>query len=224
MSWLIDVWGDQALFTDPVTKVERVSYPVMTPSAARGLLESIMWHPYMKWVIDRIIVCNPVEYMNCKRKEMKGKIKASDVKKVMEGKADFSVFQSDANQEQTLRSARMLKNVHYVIEAHYEMTEKANTRDNEGKAAAIISDRLKKGKCYRTPYFGTRECRAYFQSCDKIPECPPELKGTYDLGWMLWDMDYSDPQNIKPMFFHAMLVDGVLEVPHPTNILGGLSA
>ena len=111
------------------------------------------------------------------------------------------------------RAAMVLRDVHYVIDAHFEMTQRANPGDNPGKFQDIVKRRLERGQCYSMPYLGTREFPAHFRRCQQLPPCPEELKGTRDLGWMLWDMDYSDPQNIVPKFFRGSLNDGVLTVP-----------
>ena len=175
-----------------------VSYDVMTPSAARGLLESIYWHPGLRWVIDRIHVCAPIRFTNIRRNEVKDTISARRVKTVMErGSGELYL--------------------HYVIDAHFDMTRNAALSDNPGKFQDIIKRRLERGQCYSMPYFGTREFPARFRRCTELPPCPEELKGTRDLGWMLWDMDYSDPENITPKFFRANLVDGVMTVPLPDS-------
>ena len=115
------------------------------------------------------------------------------------------------------RAAMVLRDVHYVIDAHFDMTRNAALSDNPGKFQDIIKRRLERGQCYSMPYFGTREFPARFRRCTELPPCPEELKGTRDLGWMLWDMDYSDPENITPKFFRANLVDGVMTVPLPDS-------
>ena len=107
----------------------------------------------------------------------------------------------------------ILRDVHYVIEAHFEMTDKAAESDNPGKFQDIIRRRLSKGQFYHQPCFGTREFAAHFRECERIPDCPEELRGEKDLGYMLLDLDYSDPADIKPIFFRGRLRDGVLEVP-----------
>lgn len=207
----VEVWGDWALFTRPEMKVERVSYDMMTPSAARGLLESVFWHPGLKWIIRRIYVCSPIAFTNLRRNEVSSVISARTVKKVMEhGSGELYIATSNAIQQ---RASTLLKNVHYVIEAEFEMTDKAAPSDNPGKFQNIIKRRLKRGQCYSQPYFGCREFPAQFRLCEALPPCPDELKGTRDLGYMLYDMDYSNPKNIRPMFFRAILQDGVLEVP-----------
>ena len=211
MSIKVEVWGEYACFSRPEMKVERVSYDVMTPSAARGLIEAIYWHPGMRWIIDRIHVCRPIRFTNVRRNEVKDTISARKVKQAMEkGRADLYLATPESIQQ---RAAMALRDVRYVIEAHFVMTDKAASGDNPGKFQDIIKRRLARGQCYHQPCFGVREFPANFQACEAIPPCPDELKGERDLGWMLLDLDYSDPENITPLFFRATLRDGVLEVP-----------
>lgn len=211
MAIRVEVWGDYALFTRPEMKTERVSYDVMTPSAARGLLESIYWHPGMKWCIDRIHVCSPIRFTNIRRNEVKDTISARKVKTVMEkGQGELYLATPESIQQ---RAAMVLRDVHYVIDAHFDLTENVAPGDNAGKFQDIIKRRLERGQCYSMPYFGTREFPAHFRRCTELPPCPDELKGVRDLGWMLLDMDYTDPQNITPRFFRASLTDGVMVVP-----------
>jgi CRISPR-associated protein Cas5d len=211
MAIRVEVWGDYALFTRPEMKTERVSYDVMTPSAARGLLESIYWHPGMKWCIDRIHVCSPIRFTNIRRNEVKDTISARKVKTVMEkGQGELYLATPESIQQ---RAAMVLRDVHYVIDAHFDLTENAAPGDNAGKFQDIIKRRLERGQCYSMPYFGTREFPAHFRRCTELPPCPDELKGVRDLGWMLLDMDYTNPQNITPRFFRASLTDGVMVVP-----------
>lgn len=213
----VEVWGDYACFTRPEMKTERVSYDVMTPSAARGLLESIYWHPGLKWVIECIHVCSPIRFTNIRRNEVKDVISARAVKSVMEkGKGIDELYLATTESIQQ-RAAMVLKDVHYVIDAHFDMTDKAAPSDNPGKFQDIIKRRLERGQCYSMPYFGTREFAAHFARCTELPPCPEELLGERDLGWMLWDMDYTDPQDIKPKFFRAKLVDGAMDVPPPES-------
>ncbi len=211
MAICLEVWGDYALFTRPEMKVERVSYDVMTPSAARGLIEAIYWHPGLTWVIDRIRVCAPIRFTNLRRNEVKSTISARTAHTVMEhGSGELYLSTSDEIQQ---RAAMLLRDVHYIIEAHFEMTEKASPSDNPEKFQSIVKRRIQKGQFYHQPCFGCREFPSQFRMCEQIPPCPPELEGEKDLGWMLWDMDYSDPQNIQPLFFRGKLLNGVLEVP-----------
>ena len=211
MAISLEVWGDYACFSRPEMKVERVSYDVITPSAARGLIEAIMWHPGMQWRIDRIQVCNPIAFTNVRRNEVKDVIRYGSVKSVMEkGKGELYLATPDSIQQ---RAAMILKDVRYIIDAHFVLTDSANTTDNAGKFQEMTRRRIEKGQCYHQPYFGTREFPAHFRFCENRPECPEELKGEKDLGWMLLDMDYSDPTDIKPKFFRAIMRDGIIEVP-----------
>ncbi len=207
----LEVWGDYALFTRPEMKTERVSYDVMTPSAARGLLESIFWHPGMQYQIQRIHVCAPIKFSNLRRNEVMTRANLRNAKTVMEqGKGELYIASFQCIQQ---RAAMLLRDVHYVIDAKFSMTENAAESDNPGKFQDIIKRRIKRGAFYSKPYFGCREFPAHFKECEALPPCPRELKGTTDLGYMLWDMDYSDPENITPLFFRAKLKDGVLEIP-----------
>ena len=219
MAISLEVWGDYALFTRPEMKVERVSYDVMTPSAARGLIEAIYWHPGLRWVIDRIHVCAPIRFTNLRRNEVKAvipKIAKSEkvAQEMLEGgnaKIKPLYIIGDVRQQ---RAALLLRDVRYVIEAHFDMTDKAAPGDNSGKFQDIVKRRIQRGQFYHQPCFGCREFPAQFKWCNQLPPCPDELNGqTRDLGWMLYDMDYSDPEDIKPLFFRAELKNGVLYVP-----------
>ena len=209
----VEVWGEYASFNRPEMKVERVSYDMMTPSAARGLVEAIYWHPGLRWFIDRIYVCAPIQFTNIRRNEVKDTISARKVKRVMESSQEELYLATPDSIQQ--RAAMVLRDVRYVIEAHFEMTDRAEAGDNPGKFQDIMKRRLAKGQFYHQPCFGVREFPAHFAPCQQIPRCPDELRGTKDLGWMLLDMDYTDPQDIRPMFFRAVLKNGVLEVPDP---------
>lgn len=183
--------------------------------AAGALLDSLYWHPGLRWVIDRIHVCAPIRFTNIRRNEVKDVISARRAKTVMEkGQGELYLAASESIQQ---RAAMVLRDVHYVIDAHFDMTDAAAPGDNPGKFQDMIKRRLEKGQCYSMPYFGTREFPAQFRRCTELPPCPDELKGTRDLGWMLWDLDYSDPANITPKFFRASLVDGVMTVPPPNS-------
>lgn len=211
MSIRLRVWGDYALFSRLEMKVERVSYDMLTPSAARGLIEAIFWHPGMQWHIDRIYVCKPIRFMNLRRNEVKATVNASTARTAMNrGKGQLYLSAPDEIQQ---RASLLLRDVEYVIEAHFDMTEKAAPGDNPGKFQDIIKRRIARGQCYHQPCFGCREFPAHFGPCEEIPPCPPELLGEKDLGFMLWDLDYTDPQNIQPLFFRAKLNDGILCVP-----------
>lgn len=206
MSMLIEVWGDYACFSRPEMKSERVSYDVMTPSAARGLVEAIYWHPGLKFTVDRIYVLSPIRFTNIRRNEVKATLLASAALSAARGGTPPVLY---TTQEIQQRAAMVLQDVHYVIDCHFDMTDKAAPCDNPGKFQDILRRRLAKGQCYHTPYFGCREFPASFR------EWPggtiPAIELTQDLGWMLYDMDYSDTANIKAQFFRARLDRGALD-------------
>ena len=190
-------------------KVERVSYDVITPSAARGLLEAIYWHPGMRWVIDKVFVLHPIRFQNIRRNEVKSVVLGSRIRSMMNG---GEIPYINAKEDTQQRAALILVNVKYVLEAHFEMTDRASSSDNAGKFTDIIHRRLERGQTYHQPYFGNREYPAFFREWDGRPiRIPEELMGERDLGYMLYDMDYSDRENIQPMFFRAQMRDGVLD-------------
>ena len=203
----LEAWGDYALFTRPEMKVERVSYDVMTPSAARGLLEAIYWHPGLQWVIDRIRVCAPIRFTNLRRNEVKSKTLGSAILSEANGKGASCI---DRSADIMQRATMMLRDVRYVVEAHFTMTDQANPSDNPGKFQDIVKRRLRKGQCYSQPYLGCRECTAHFGLWEG--EEIPAIQETRDLGYMLFDMDYTDPKNIQPMFFRAQMVNGMIDL------------
>lgn len=207
----VKVWGDYALFSRPEMKVERCTYDVMTPSAARGILEAIYWHPGMRWVIDSIYVMKPINFTSIRRNEVKSRVSANNVLPVYNG-ANKPLYIS-TKEDIVQRASLLLRDVEYVIDAHFEITEKANATDNPGKFKDIIMRRLRRGECYHHPYFGCREFPANF--ClfeeDEI-HTPYDVVDEKDLGFMLYDLDYSDPNNIQPMFFRAVMKKGVLDL------------
>ena len=207
MSIKMEVWGEYACFTRPEMKVERVSYDVPTPSAARGMVESVYYHPGLKWHVDKIYVCKPIRFTNILRNEVASKISVRNVLTEANGKKRSYI---DRNADIQQRATTMLRDVHYVIEAHFEMTEKANPSDNPGKFQDIVKRRLRNGQAYMQPYLGCRECTAHFRLWEGGDI--PTIDETRDLGYMIFDMDYSDLGNIQPMFFRAQMVHGVIDL------------
>ena len=211
MAIRLEVWGEYGLFSRPELKVERVSYDVITPSAARGIMESIFWHPGLRYVIDKIYVLSNIQYANIRRNEVKSKILSSKVKTAMQsGRVDDLYI--NTKEDIVQRAALVLKNPHYVIESHFDMTDKANASDNPGKFQDIIKRRISKGQCFHTPYFGCREFPVKYRlyDFDVVPTVyDEEVK---DLGLMLYDFDYRNPNEITPMFFRAKLEKGVLDL------------
>lgn len=206
----IEIWGDYALFTRPEFKVERVSYDVITPSAARGILEAIYWKPAIKYIIDKIHIYNEPKFTNIRRNEVSAKILASDMKHLKEGVENAKRYISTSELIQQ-RASMILKDVKYVIEAHFEMTEKAGDTDTPEKHYNILLRRLRKGQFFHQPCLGCREFPANFKIIeDAVPES--DLRGEKDLGFMLYDMDFSDQENIVPTFFRAKMQDGVIDL------------
>ena len=208
----IEVKGDFACFSRPEFKAERVSYDIITPSAARGLLESIFWHPGMRYVIDRIYLLSEIAFTNIKRNEVASKLSASNVQKVMNSGKGALYLATPLDIQQ--RATMLLKNVHYIIEAHFDMTEKANVTDNSGKFQEMLKRRLRKGQNYHQPYLGCREFPAQIRLFEgNVNKLNLAYNGEEkDLGFMLYDMDYSDKNNITPMFFRAILRNGVIDL------------
>lgn len=205
----LECWGDYACFTRPEMKTERVSYDVMTPSAARGIAEAIFWHPGLKYIIDAVYVMSPIKFTNIRRNEVKSKILGSKVLAAGNGKSDplYLITSQDIQQ----RAATVLKDVHYCIFLHFEMTDAVNDTDNSGKFKEILTRRARKGQCYHQPYLGCREFPARFRLIEDDEEVIPYPE-TRDLGYMLYDMNYSDSSHIVPYFFRAHLEKGVLDL------------
>ena len=202
----LEVWGAYALFSRPELKVERVSYDVPTPSAARGIVESVYYHPGLRWYIDRIHVLNPIRFVSIRRNEVTDKISGRNVRQAAQGGGQPLYLVT--SQKIVQRSSLLLQDVHSVIEAHFEMTDKAAPSDNPGKFQDIVIRRIERGQCFHTPYFGCREFPVSFR---RWPGGPiPTIDETRDLGLMLYDFDYSDPAAIIPTYFRARLEHGVL--------------
>lgn len=219
----LQVWGDYACFTRPEMKVERVSYDVMTPSAARGILEAIHWKPAIRWVIDAIHVLKRPQFQSIRRNEVGSKASVRNIASAMK-RGDLKGLQILVDEDRQQRASTVLVKPAYVIEAHFELTEKADAEDNEGKHLDIFNRRARRGQCFHQPCLGTREFAASFKLIepgDPTPQALPEDRTKelgfgepWRLGFMLWDIDHQAPG--KPtMFFDAVLKDGVLRVPQP---------
>lgn len=204
------VWGDYACFTRPEMKAERVSYDVMTPSAARGILEAIHWKPALVWRIDRIHVMKPIRFDSIRRNEVENKIPAGNIKRAMNGNVvDLHQYVTEERQQ---RAALILRDIEYIIEAHFEMTDKAGEGDNPGKHCDIFKRRARDGQCHMRPYMGCREFPANFELLEgDVPESP--LIGEVDLGWMLWDIDFNN--EMQPIFFRPIMKDGIIDAALP---------
>lgn len=208
------VEGNYALFTRPELKVERYSYDFITPSAARGILESIYWKPQIKWQVSRIHVLEKPEFTTILRNEVDSKISDADTKRMMNNSTSAKGY-IDTTKSIQQRSSTILKNVKYIIEAEFIMTGKgSDTDDTPEKHYNVILRRLRNGQYFHKAYLGCREFPAKVSILEG--DCPrSELSGEQDYGMMLYDMDYTDKQNITPIFFRAKMVNGIVKL---TNV------
>jgi len=209
----LHVWGERACFTRPEMKVERVSYDVMTPSAARGILEAIHWKPAIRWAIDKIHVLKPIRFQSFRRNEVGAKISTTTAERAMRAGTTAGLgLAVDENRQQ--RATMHLVDTAYVIEAHFERTDKATADDTEAKHISMFNRRAATGQCFHRPCLGTREFVADFALIAEgapLPPCElPDDQKNRDLGWMLYDIDFANDKTSR--FFQARLSDGVLDV------------
>ncbi|TNE42145.1 MAG: type I-C CRISPR-associated protein Cas5 [Alphaproteobacteria bacterium] len=208
----LHVWGDYACFTRPEMKVERVSYDVMTPSAARGVLEAIHWKPAILWVVDAIHVLNPIRFTSIRRNEVGTKIPVNTVKSaIKQGNTNGLGLAVDEHRQQ--RASTVLVKPAYVIEAHFELTARAGVEDTPAKHISMFNRRAAAGQCFHRPYLGTREFAAHFKLIEgeQLTGALPENQRNRDLGWMLHDIDHANDHT--PYFFRAKLEEGVMTIP-----------
>ena len=222
----LEVSGDFACFTRPEMKVERVSYDVITPSAARAIFEAILWKPAIRWRITRIEVLNPIRWASVRRNEV-GKV-ASD-------RSDGIFIEEDRQQ----RAGLILRDVKYRITAEFdfippekrsqvvnpvpdylvdsEETGAIRKDETPAKYAAMFERRARKGQCFNQPYLGCREFSCRFRLVDSEAEPTPAVEDSHDLGWMLYDLNFANSENIRPMFYRPKMENGVIAVPHPES-------
>ncbi|MEE4379235.1 MAG: type I-C CRISPR-associated protein Cas5c [Candidatus Competibacteraceae bacterium] len=207
---ILRVWGENACFTRPEMKVERVSYDVITPSAARGVLEAILWKPAIRWHIHRIDVLKPIRWESVRRNEVASNIPVSNLLSAMKSqRGNLGLFVEDNRQQ---RAGLVLRDVDYLIHARFELTEKAGPEDNINKFADMFRRRAEKGQCFHQPYLGCREFAAAFACVDPSDQLPVPIAESRGLGWMMYDLDYSGAE-IQPLFFRAELDNGSIRVP-----------
>lgn len=223
--------GAFACFTRPEMKVERVSYDVITPSAARGLLEAIYWKPQIRWVIDRLHVLAPIQFTNIRRNEVGAKIPLRSVESAMAGNAEaaanLGLLIEDERQQ---RAGLVLRDVCYGIEAHFDILDRRFERggpplpesDCAGKHLDMFNRRTARGQHFHQPYFGCREFPADCEAVTEFPASPYAAEAERDLGWMLHDIDFAHDRT--PRFFRAKMICGVITVPpFATATKGGVS-
>ncbi len=205
----LKVSGENACFTRPEMKVERVSYEVMTPSAARGILEAILWKPAIQWKILQIDVLNPIKWESVRRNEV-GKKATKPSAAALRGEAvdPLGLF---IEKERQQRASLFLRDISYVIHAEFGMTDRAGGDDSVTKFEQMFIRRASKGACFHRPYFGCREFPVDFEFIPKEADELPTLGKSKDLGWMLYDLDYSGKEPM-PQFFHAEMIDGKINL------------
>ncbi|MDE6443356.1 MAG: type I-C CRISPR-associated protein Cas5c [Muribaculaceae bacterium] len=212
----LEVWGDYACFTRPELKVERVSYDVITPSAARNIFQAIFWKPAIQWEITRIEVVNPIKWTSIRRNEV-GAV----------GGASPNASPIIATEKRQQKNTLMLRDVKYRIYAKMiyipprnrknEETRKPGPDENPKKYQTMFERRASSGQFFTAPYLGTRECMAFYRLLPDNSKGENDLlKESRDLGLMLYDIDFSDPLHLEPMFFMAKMENGVIDVP-PLN-------
>lgn len=230
-SYTLKVWGDFACFTRPEMKVERVSYDVITPAAARAIFEAVLWKPALRWQIVRIEVLKPIHWINLRRNEVGSVISTKNISKVMKGyDANIRILIEDDRQQ---RAGLFLRDVAYRLHANLCLRDNSRrargvTRTHSADAnlsgnsyttfSEMFKRRARKGQCFNQPYLGTREFSCSFTlieqaELEKERRRHPAIADDRELGWMLYDMDFTDPGKPAPRFFNASMVSGVIAVP-----------
>lgn len=205
----LKVSGEFACFTRPEAKVERVSYPILTPSAARNILDAICWKPEMRWVVTSITQLKPVKYASIRRNEVQSKLAPSSVNRWMKDPSTFEPLRAGAGQgtDATPRNTLLLRDVAYVIEG-YPLVFDTTGDNSPQKFAAMLTRRASKGQCYQQPSLGCREFAARFELAS--PEDTPDHPISEDLGRMLYDIVFR-PEGNRPIFFSAQIQNGVMD-------------
>ncbi len=213
--YCLDVRGDFACFTRPEMKVERVSYDIITPSAARALFECIFWKPAVRWQVQRIEVLAPVRWINLRRNEVKSKVSVAAVSAAMAGHGPGPALYADESDERVQRAGLFLRDVAYRV--HADLLVRPDRQDPEPpqKFFTIFERRARAGQCVNQPYLGCREFDARLRLVTDLAAEPPPIAETRDLGWMLYDMDYTRPEDPQPLFFRAHMNQGVIEPELP---------
>lgn len=209
----LELRGPYACFTRPELKVERVSYDVITPSAARACFEAILWKPAIRWHVRKIEVLMPIRWINLRRNEVASVVSTRNVETAMKtGRGDLGIYIEDDRQQ---RAGLFLRGVAYRIHAELEFVRERDPNASAAKYIQMFERRARKGQCVNQPYLGCREFAAAFRLIDDATSGsePSPIDETRDLGFMLHDLDFSNPTDPKPRFFRAQLVDGVVSVP-----------
>lgn len=210
-TYCLELSGPWACFTRPEMKVERVSYDVMTPSAARACFEAILWKPAIRWHVRRIEVLKPIRWINLRRNEVASVVSTRNVESAMKnGNGDLGLYIEDDRQQ---RAGLFLRDVAYRIHADLEFLRERDPDASPMKYQEMFERRASKGQCVNQPYLGCREFAADFRLVGDPAAEPPAIDETRDLGFMLHDLDFTQPNDPQPRFFRAALNRGVVEVP-----------
>ena len=208
-TFCLEVSGPFACFTRPEMKVERVSYDVITPSAARSVFEAILWKPQIRWRITRIEVLNPIRWINLRRNEVGAVVSTRNVQQAMNaGSGNLGLYIEDERQQ---RAGLFLRDLAYRLHAELLLSPKAN--DPLVKYTEMFGRRAAKGQCVNQPYLGCREFAAAFRPVADPAAESPAIDETRDLGWMLHDLDFTHPSDPQPHFFRAEMKNGTILVP-----------
>jgi CRISPR-associated protein Cas5d len=210
-NYCLEVSGDFACFTRPEMKVERVSYDVITPSAARAIFEAIFWKPAIQWRVTKIEVLNPIRWISVRRNEV-GKIFNTPTAKHMNGESSEPMGFAIEDERQQ-RAGLFLRDVKYRIHADLVFDQEKDPSANYGKYAAMFERRAERGQCFNQPYLGCREFSCQFRLVAELPQEAEAIAETRALGWMLYDLDYSNAASPTPRFFDAQMESGVIAVP-----------
>lgn len=206
-TYCLHVSGDYACFTRPEMKVERVSYDLITPSAARAVFEAILWKPAVRWRVHRIEVLKPIRWINLRRNELGAVISTSNVQQAMNaGQGGLALYIEDERQQ---RAGLFLRDVAYRLHASLEM----RSDEPRQKYEEMFLRRAAKGQCVNQPYLGCREFAADVRLVQAGAHGPAPIAETRDLGWMLHDLDFTHAASPQPRFFRAQMQAGVVEVP-----------
>lgn len=210
-TYCLEVHGDYACFTRPEMKVERVSYDVITPSAARAIFEAILWKPAIRWQIRQIEVLTPIQWISIRRNEVASKLSVSNAKSAMNaGRGNLAILIEEDRQQ---RAGMLLRKVRYRLHAELQVLPGAGEGNTPPKFWDMFERRASAGQCFHQPYLGCREFPAHFQLVDPAQQPAKPIDETRDLGFMLYDLDYTKPNNPMPLFFRAQLTNGTITVP-----------
>jgi len=208
--YCLEITGEFACFTRPEMKVERVSYDVITPSAARAVFEAILWKPAVRWHVRRIEVLRPIRWINLRRNEVASVISTRNVQQAMSaGSGDLAIYVEDDRQQ---RAGLFLRDVAYRVHADLEVLAGRDEPESAQKYFSMFERRAEHGQCVNQPYLGCREFAARVRLVPTTDASPPPIADTRDLGWMLRDMDFSNPADPQAMFFRAQMTHGIIEV------------